>query len=267
MGFSRQEYWSGLSRPPPVDLPEPGIETTSLKSPALAGRFFTTTATWEALLKVKSLSCVQLFATLWTVAHQAPPSVGFSRQEYWSGLPFPSPRDLPDLGIEPRSPELQADALTSEPPGKPCWSQCLFTVLKILGLLRIMLNLLYLCSINGTIKPGWQHIASQHGLLTIWTVSLLRPTAQKKKKFKILLVIVNHLIIQELWWRCIRLTLFSCLLIQHPFWSLQIKKSFPLSNLIIIFHKTIGASVMVPPMDLGKVNWKSLERTHHSKCH
>ena len=45
--------------------------------------------------------------------------MGFSRQEYWSGLPFPSPGDLPDLGIEPRSPTLQADALTSEPPGKP----------------------------------------------------------------------------------------------------------------------------------------------------
>ena len=53
-----------------------------------------------------------------TVAYQAPPSMGFSRQEYWSGLPFPSPGDLPDPGIEPRSPALQADALTSEPPGK-----------------------------------------------------------------------------------------------------------------------------------------------------
>ena len=55
---------------------------------------------------------------LWTVAHKAPPSMGFSRQEYWSGLPFPSPGDLPDPGVEPRSPTLQADALTSAPPGK-----------------------------------------------------------------------------------------------------------------------------------------------------
>ena len=70
-------------------------------------------------VKVKSLSRVQLFETSWTVALQAPPSVGFSRQEYSSGLPVPSPGDLPDPGIEPRSPELQADALTSEPPGKP----------------------------------------------------------------------------------------------------------------------------------------------------
>ena len=66
----------------------------------------------------KSLSHLQLFATPWTAAYQAPPSMGFSRQEYWSGLPFPSPGDLPDPGIEPRSPTLQADALTSEPPGK-----------------------------------------------------------------------------------------------------------------------------------------------------
>ena len=66
---------------------------------------------------VKSLSRVQLFATPWTVTHQAPLSVGFSRQGYWSGLPFSSPGDLPDPGIEPRSPALQAEALTSEPPG------------------------------------------------------------------------------------------------------------------------------------------------------
>ena len=59
-------------------------------------------------------------ATTWTVAYQAPPSMGFSRQEFWSGLPFPSPGDLPDPEIEPRSPALQADALLSEPPGKPC---------------------------------------------------------------------------------------------------------------------------------------------------
>ena len=67
----------------------------------------------------EALSRIQLFATPWTVAHQAPPFMGFSRQEYWSGLPFPSPGHLPDPGIEPRSPALQADALTSEPPGKP----------------------------------------------------------------------------------------------------------------------------------------------------
>ena len=69
--------------------------------------------------EVKSLSRVQLFATRWTVAYQASPSMGFSRQEYWSGLLFPSPGDLPNPGIEPGSPVLEADALTSEPTGKP----------------------------------------------------------------------------------------------------------------------------------------------------
>ena len=69
--------------------------------------------------EVKSLSHVQLFATPWTVACQAPLSMGFSTQEYWSGLPFPSPEDLPNPGIKPGSPALQADALSSEPPGKP----------------------------------------------------------------------------------------------------------------------------------------------------
>ena len=69
--------------------------------------------------EVKSLSRVRLFATPWTIAYQAPPSMGFSRQECWSGLPFPSPGDLPNPGIEPRSPALQEDTLLSEPTGKP----------------------------------------------------------------------------------------------------------------------------------------------------
>ena len=84
------------------------------------------------------LSCfghVQRFATLWLVAHQgyvkpspgrcppSPLSMGFSRQEYWSGFSFPSPGDLPDSGIEPMSPVLQADSLLFESPGKPL--QCL----------------------------------------------------------------------------------------------------------------------------------------------
>ena len=66
-------------------------------------------------VKVKSLRRVRLFATPWTAAKQAPPSMGFSRQEYWSGLPLPSPGDLPKPGIKPRSPALQTDALPSEP--------------------------------------------------------------------------------------------------------------------------------------------------------
>ena len=62
------------------------------------------------LVKVKSLSCVRLFVTPGTIAYQAPRSMGFSRQEYWSGLPFPSPGDLPNPGIKSRSPAWQTDA-------------------------------------------------------------------------------------------------------------------------------------------------------------
>ena len=61
-----------------------------------------------------TLSRVRLFATPWIVAHQAPLSMEFYKQEYWSGLPFPTPGDLPDPGIEPRSPALQADSLPFE---------------------------------------------------------------------------------------------------------------------------------------------------------
>ena len=62
----------------------------------------------------RSVMFDSLCATAWTVAYQASLSMGLSRQEYWSGLPFPSPRDLPDPGIEPKSPALQADVLTSD---------------------------------------------------------------------------------------------------------------------------------------------------------
>ena len=67
------------------------------------------------VLQVKSLSLIRLFVTPWTVAYEAPPSMGFSSQEYWSGLPFPSPGDLPNPGTEPGSPALQTDTLLSKP--------------------------------------------------------------------------------------------------------------------------------------------------------
>ena len=86
--FSRQEYWSELPCPPPGDLLDLGIKLASSMSPAVAGGFFTTSA---KIVKVKSFSRVRLFVTPWTVAYQAPQSMEFSRQEYWSGLPFPSP--------------------------------------------------------------------------------------------------------------------------------------------------------------------------------
>ena len=69
--------------------------------------------------QTQSFSCIQLFATPWTVVHQVPLSVGLSRQEYWSGLPCPPPGYLFNPGIKPRSPALQADSLLFEPPVKP----------------------------------------------------------------------------------------------------------------------------------------------------
>ena len=109
MGLSRQEYWSGLPFPSPGDLPKPGIEPRSdtLQANALPvepqGK---PSVLIESKVKVKLLSRVRLFATAWTVAYNAPPSMGCSRQEYWSGLPFPSPEDLPNPGIEPGSSAL-----------------------------------------------------------------------------------------------------------------------------------------------------------------
>ena len=77
-------------------------------------------------MSAQSLCCVLLFATLWTVAHLAPLSMEFSRQEYWSGLPFLSPGDLPDPGIKPGSSTLQAESLLSESSGKPQFGLYIF---------------------------------------------------------------------------------------------------------------------------------------------
>ena len=110
---------------------------------------------------MKLLSRVQLFATPWLCDYQAPPSMGFSRQEYWSGLPFPSSGDLPDPVIEPGSPEFQADALTSEPPGKPvrtktvtCQVLCLFKKKKKLTCERNLENLKFIFFLILKIEEG-----------------------------------------------------------------------------------------------------------------
>ena len=106
-------------------------------------------------MKVKSFSCVRLFATPWTVAYQAPPSMGFSRQECWSGLPLPSPGDLPDPGIEPRSPALQVDALLSEPPDCVDHNK-LWKILKEMGIpehLTCLLRSLY-AGQEATVRTG-----------------------------------------------------------------------------------------------------------------
>ena len=117
MAFPRQENWNGLPFPSPRDHPNPGIEPGSPAlqvDSCLAGRFFTNWATREILpyafhhlcvhaCVLNHFSCVWLFKTLWTIAFQSPLSMRFSGQEYWSGLPLPSPGDLPDPGIEPTS--------------------------------------------------------------------------------------------------------------------------------------------------------------------
>ena len=81
--------------------------------------FYSSILKIAALMRVCGLSRVWLFVTLWTVALQAPPSVGFSRHEYWSGLPFPAPGHLPDSGIKPESPVLGVRFFTTAPPRAP----------------------------------------------------------------------------------------------------------------------------------------------------
>ena len=73
----------------------------------------------STVVVVQLISCIQLFATFWTVTHQTPLSMGFPRQEYWSGLPFPPPGDLPAPGIKPTSPASQADSLPLSHLGSP----------------------------------------------------------------------------------------------------------------------------------------------------
>ena len=111
--FSRQEYCNGLPFPPSGGLLHPGMEPKSVVSPALADGFFPT--------REVAQSCPTLW-TPWTLAYQAPSLMGFSRQECWSGLPFPSPGDLPDPEMElasPGSPALARRIFTAEPFGKP----------------------------------------------------------------------------------------------------------------------------------------------------
>ena len=86
----------------PPGFPVPGI----LQARTLEWVAVSFSNGWKWKVKVKLLSCVQLLATPWTTAYQAPPSVGFSRQEYWSGVPLPSSGDIPNPGIEPGSPAL-----------------------------------------------------------------------------------------------------------------------------------------------------------------
>ena len=105
---------------------------------------------------VKSLSCVRFFATPGTVAYQAPLSLGFSREEYWSGLPLPSPGDLPNPGIKPASPALADKFFTTEPPGKPSVFLLFFEALSPICGNYVHMSLC-MCVIIGL----WSHLSHQ----------------------------------------------------------------------------------------------------------
>ena len=108
--FLQSPIFYGLNcAPPPPTLPQK-MEHWSPHTQDLR--------VWSYLTS-EPVKLLWLFATPWAVAYQAPPFMEFSRQEYWSGLPFPSPGDLPHPGIEPKFSTLQADTLLPEPPGKP----------------------------------------------------------------------------------------------------------------------------------------------------
>ena len=115
MGFPRQEYWSGLPFPPSEDLPHPGTEPASLRSPALARGFLALVPPGVEYSVQFSCSVVSDFVTPWTAACLGLLSMGFTRQEYWSGLPFPPPGDLPEPGIQPASSTLAGGFFSIEP--------------------------------------------------------------------------------------------------------------------------------------------------------
>ena len=138
---------------------------------------------------MKLLSCVQLFATPWTVAHQAPPSMGFSRQEYWSGLPFPSPGDLPNPGIELGSPVLQTDALPSEPPGKP--NQCKYRSKGLTGMITYNSSISFEIFIEYTKKRN-VHTKSYLVSPLSWTYITIKKHILKKKKETQIMVSLWH---------------------------------------------------------------------------
>ena len=118
-GILQARILEWVAGPPPGDLPNPGIKPTVSYISALAGGSLPLELPWKSHLSsmaVLWLSHVLFFEAPWTVTCQTPLSMEFSRQEYWSGLPFPFPQDLPNPGIESRAPTLQADPLLSEPP-------------------------------------------------------------------------------------------------------------------------------------------------------
>ena len=117
MEFSRQEYWNGLLFPPLGDLPDSGIRTPVYFISCIGRQILYHCSTWEAHNK-NNMCHVWLFAAPWTVVHRAPLSMEFSRQKYWSELPFLSPGDLPNPGLNLGHPHCR-QILYTVPSGKP----------------------------------------------------------------------------------------------------------------------------------------------------
>ena len=116
----------------------------------------------EACISAQLLSRVWLSAVLWTVAHQAPPPTEFSWQEYWRGLPFPTAGDLPDPGIKPGSPALQADSLPFELPGKPIRWIYFPLYCHVLSVLTPLSEITEFSSTWVNIKVSSQYLSSDH---------------------------------------------------------------------------------------------------------
>ena len=121
MEFSRHKYWNEKPFPSPRDLPDKRIEIPLLASPSLAGRFLATCATWKALQSPSAwpLSHARLSATLWTLACQAPLSMGILQARILEWVAMPSSKGSSQPRDQTRSPTLWADSLPSEQPGKP----------------------------------------------------------------------------------------------------------------------------------------------------
>ena len=120
----------------------------------------------------ESLSCVQLFATPWTVARQAPLCMGFPRQEYWIGLPFPSPVDLPGSGIKPAPPALADRCFTAEPAGKE--ALLVFYTLPF-PLFIIQSNSSVLTKISIGFQTKAVELQPIHKLTYLWNIYLFHP--------------------------------------------------------------------------------------------
>ena len=191
MGLSRQEDWSGVPCPPPGDLPDPGIEPISHMSPALAGGFFTTSATWEAPLMFssgQSLSRVQLFATPWITARQASLSITNSR----SSLRLTSIKSVmssshlilcrPLLLLPPILPSIRVfsneSTLRMRWPKYWSFSFNIIPSKEIPGLISFRMDWLDLLALQGTLKSHLQHHSSKASILqcsAFFTVQLSHP--------------------------------------------------------------------------------------------